>query len=130
MQYLVDSDWAIDYLNGFQSTIRKLDDLFALGVGISVISLAEIYDGMYGSANVGQQERLLQGLLDPMEVLNVDDAICRIFAQERRRLRSIGALIGDMDLLIAATAIRNSVTLLTNNRRHFERVQGLSIISA
>ncbi len=130
MQYLVDSDWAIDYLNGFQSTIRKLDDLFPLGVGISVISLAEIYDGMYGSANVDQQERRLQELVDPMEVLNVDDAICRIFAQERRRLRSIGSLIGDMDLLIAATAIRNSVTLLTNNRRHFERVQGLSIIHA
>ena len=124
----MDSDWAIDYLNGFQSTIRKLDDLFPLGVGISVISLAEMYDGMYGSANVDQQERRLQELVDPMEVLSVDDAICRIFAQERRRLRSIGSLIGDMDLLIAATAIGNSVTLLTNNRRHFERVQGLSII--
>ena len=126
----MDSDWAIDYLNGVQLTIQRLGGLFRSGVGISVISLAEIYDGLYGSSNIGLQERRLQELLGPMEILYVDDAICRIFAQERRCLRSIGALIGDFDLLIAATAICNNLTLLTNNRRHFTRVQGLSLVSS
>ena len=65
-----------------------------------------------------------------IEVLYLNEAIARIFAQERRRLRSIGALIGDFDLLIGATAIHHNLTLLTNNRRHFERIEGLSIVSA
>ena len=34
-----------------------------------------------------------------------------------------------MDMLIGATAIRHGLTLLTNNRRHFERLRGLNIIS-
>jgi tRNA(fMet)-specific endonuclease VapC len=34
-----------------------------------------------------------------------------------------------MDLMIAATALQYDLTLLTNNRRHFERVEGLRIQS-
>jgi tRNA(fMet)-specific endonuclease VapC len=34
-----------------------------------------------------------------------------------------------MDLLIAATALQYDVTLLSNNRRHFDRIDGLRIES-
>ena len=129
MLYLVDSDWAIDHLNDIQSAVQRLARFLPLGVGISIVSLAEIYEGMYGSPSFEQEESLLSEFLESIEVLYITDAICRIFAQERRRLRSMGALIGDLDLLIAATAIGNNLTLLTNNRRHFERVQGLNLIS-
>jgi hypothetical protein len=53
----------------------------------------------------------------------------RIFGRERGRLRAAGLTIGDFDLLIAATALQYDLTLLTNNRRHFERVEGLRIES-
>ena len=129
MEYLVDSDWAINYLNGMQATIQRINGLLSSGVGISVVSLAEIYEGMYGSSNLDQQEQRLSEFLDSVELVTLDDPTCRIFARERRRLRSIGALIGDMDLLIGATAIRHNVTLLTNNRRHFTRMQGLTMTS-
>ena len=36
---------------------------------------------------------------------------------------------GDFDLFIAATGLHYGLTLLTNNRRHFERVEGLQIES-
>jgi predicted nucleic acid-binding protein len=52
-----------------------------------------------------------------------------LFAKERGRLRAAGSLIGDFDLLIGVTAIQNDLTLLTNNRRHFERINGLNIES-
>jgi tRNA(fMet)-specific endonuclease VapC len=38
-------------------------------------------------------------------------------------------MIGDCDLLIGATALRHNLTLLTNNRRHFERIDGLRMES-
>jgi tRNA(fMet)-specific endonuclease VapC len=38
-----------------------------------------------------------------------------------------GALIGDADILIAATALVEGLVLLTNNERHFGRVAGLQI---
>lgn len=129
MQYLVDTDWAINYMNNQQRTIERINSLLPSGLGMSVISLAEIYEGIYGSPNTERQEMLLSDFLEPIEIVHVDDGVCRIFARERRRLRSIGALFGDFDLLIGSTAIHHNVTLLTNNRRHFERVQGLTIVS-
>jgi predicted nucleic acid-binding protein len=49
--------------------------------------------------------------------------------RERRRLRQQGRTIGDFELLIAATCRRHQLQICTNNRRHFEAVEGLSIFS-
>lgn len=38
-----------------------------------------------------------------------------------------GGLIGDADILIAATAIVEGCGLVTNNERHFERIEGLNV---
>ena len=59
--------------------------------------------------------------LAAVDIVPLDDVVCRIFARERGRLRAAGTPLGDFDLLIGATAIRHGLTLLTNNRRHFER---------
>lgn len=131
MQYLVDSDWAIDYLQRRRRAARLLDALFPYGIGLSIISLGEIYDGLLGSPNREQAEQELQNFLESIQdVVPLDDQTCRIFAAERRRLRESGQRIEDPDIYIGATAIRHNLTLLTNNRRHFERMRGLDIISA
>lgn len=131
MQYLVDTDWAIDYLHHRARVARRLDALLHHGVGLSIISLGEIYDGLLGSPNRARDERDLQSFLEAIQdVVPLDPQICRIFAAERRRLRQAGQRIEDLDIFIGATAIRHNLTLLTNNRRHFERMRGLDIISA
>lgn len=131
MQYLVDTDWAIDYLHHRARVARRLDALLPQGVGISIISLGEIYDGLLGSPNRAQAELDLRRFLRAIrEVMPLNPQICRIFAVERRRLRESGQRIQDPDIYIGATAVRHNLTLLTNNRRHFERMRGLDIISA
>ncbi len=131
MQYLVDSDWAIDYLQRRRRAARRLDALLPYGVGLSIISLGEIYDGLLGSPNRERAEQELQSFLEAIQdVVQLDPQICRIFAAERRRLRESGQRIEDPDIYIGATAIRHNLTLLTNNRRHFERMRGLDIVPA
>jgi tRNA(fMet)-specific endonuclease VapC len=44
-------------------------------------------------------------------------------------LHRAGRLIDDADILIAATALVHDLTLVTNNRAHFERSPGLRIVS-
>ena len=83
-----------------------------------------------GSRNPDADALALRLFLEAVDVVPLDDAACRVFGEERARLREEGNLIGDMDILIGATAVRNGLTLLTNNRRHFERMQGLNIVSA
>lgn len=129
MRYLIDTDWAIDYMNGIQTVVRRLDELSVEGAGISIISLAELYDGLVGATDPERDEQRLNDFLDSIEVVPLEDAVCRIFAQERYRLRTSGLRIDNLDLFIAATAVYHGLTLLTNNRRHFERVRGLNIVS-
>ena len=129
MQYLVDTDWIISHLHQVEPVVRRLDDLAAAGLGISIVSLAELYDGVFGAKDPERSERALRYFLEDAAVVNLDDEICRIFAWERGRLRAAGMLVGDFDLLIGATALRHGLTLLTNNRRHFERLEGLQIVS-
>jgi predicted nucleic acid-binding protein len=50
-------------------------------------------------------------------------------ARQYARLRRIGQSTGDTDILIAAFCIVNSCILVTNNTRHFERIEGLKIIN-
>ena len=62
-------------------------------------------------------------------LVGIDDAITRVFGRERGRLRAQGKTVGDFDLLIGATALHHGVAVLTNNRRHFELIETLQIIS-
>jgi len=59
----------------------------------------------------------------------IDEEICKIFAKERGRLRKQKKVVSDFDLLIAATCLRHNFTILTNNRKHFEMVENLRIVS-
>lgn len=47
--YLVDTDWIIHYLNGHQGIIEKIESLERGGLAASVISVAELYEGIYYS---------------------------------------------------------------------------------
>ena len=129
MVNLLDTDWAISYLNRVPQTVHRVDMLLSEGIAISIVSVAELYEGTLNSYDPERNERILSDFLRPFPIIDLDIATCRIFGVERARLRAAGTLIPDMDLLIGATALRHKLTLLTNNRRHFERLTGLSIIS-
>ena len=130
MQYLVDTDWVVSHQHGIAPVVQRMDELLPAGIGISILSLAELYDGILGSPDPGGNERSLDTFLAAgIAIVNIDSAICRIFARERVRLRASGRLIPDFDLMIGATAMRHNLALLTNNRRHFQRLPGLHIIS-
>ena len=67
---------------------------------------------------------MLNRFLQSVAVIGLDEETAQIFGRERGRLRTAGMMIGDFDLLIGATALQYDLTLLTNNRRHFERIEG------
>ena len=130
MKYLIDTDWVINHLKGEERVVRKLEELAPEGMAMSVISLAEIYEGVYYSRDPAQSRQLLKEFLAPdLKVLNVDQEVCKIFGRERGKLRQQNRMISDFDLLIASTCLYHNLTLLTNNRRHFDMVEGLNILS-
>lgn len=127
--YLVDTDWAIDYLNGQERTRQRLEDLGDSGLVFSMISLAEVYEGILYSKDSEKNERGLLNFLQYVTVVSIDEETCRLFGKERGRLRNARQMISDFDLMIGVTALQHNLTLLTNNRRHFENIEGLRIES-
>lgn len=129
LRYLIDTDWVIHYLNGHPSIVVRLNSLTEQGCALSVVSLAELYEGVYVSSNPTGNEQALDDFLRGASVLGIDAETCKIFGQHRGRLRAKGKMVGDFDLLIGATGLRHGLTVLTNNRRHFELIEGLPIES-
>ena len=127
MTYLIDTDWAVEYLKGRPAATQLLQALQPQGLAISMITFGEIYEGIYFGTNPQQSERSFKQFLRVIDVIPLSRQIMRRFARLRGELRRQGMLIADPDLLIAATAIHHGLTLLTHNTRHFERIPNLTL---
>jgi tRNA(fMet)-specific endonuclease VapC len=127
MTYLVDTDWIIDFLKGKGPAVQLLESLAQEGAALSLITYGEIYEGIYYGKNRRRHEEGFTALLQVVEVLSLDQPILEEFARIRGQLRAQGRLIGDFDLLIAATAIYHNLTLVTQNTRHFNRIADLKL---
>lgn len=125
MTYLIDTDVVADWLKGISSAHALLTSLRPAGIAVSLITFGEIYEGIYFGANARAHTAGFQQFLRGVTVLPLNRAMLQRFARERGDLRRRGLLIGDFDLLIAATALHHKLTLVTRNVRHFERVPGL-----
>ena len=126
-KYLADSDILIYFLKGKQEVVEKLslipmDDLY-----ISRINYTELIYGAYNSARINQNLKIIEPFLDNFKVLEFTQRSSLIFAKEKARLKKNGNIIADMDLMIASIAIENDCTLISNNIKHFERVQNLEL---
>ncbi|MBM3219071.1 MAG: type II toxin-antitoxin system VapC family toxin [Candidatus Rokubacteria bacterium] len=127
-RFLLDTDWVIDHLNGVTAITQRLEDLRPHALTLSMISLAELYEGVHYSRDPERSRRVLLQFIAGVTVLPVDDEVCDIFGRERGNLRRQGRTVGDFDLLIGATALRHDLTLRTNNRRHFEMIGGVRLV--
>ncbi len=121
---VADTDVLIDFLRDrkpYSDRIR--DELLAGGLTTTVISRFELLAG----AKTEREKRAVAGLLDAVPDLRLDSGAADRAASVRRELERRGLKIGMADCLIAGIAIESGGKLLTKNRKHFERVQGLSL---
>ena len=125
MRYLVDADWLIDATVGRPAAVRTLDCLSTDGLAVSIIAVAEIYEGAFATADPAATLAAFREFLDSYAILPLTDPIIERFARPRAAPRQQGHLIPDMDLLIAATAVEEDLTLVSRNLRHFERIPNL-----
>ena len=101
---------------------QKPDDLC-----ISAVTLAELEFGASKSSNPARNRMALTLFLTGMRVLPFDAPAAREYGDIRHDLSSRGAVIGGNDMLIAAQARSLGLTLVTNNTREFERIDGLKL---
>jgi tRNA(fMet)-specific endonuclease VapC len=124
--YLLDTD-ICSYVIKNQ---RELADAFISrqndDICISVITCAEL---LYGVKNSGSRriETEVRRFLSLVNVLDWNEAAAKHYADIKDYLKKNGAPIGNMDMLIAAAARATNAPLVTNNKKHFSLVPGLTI---
>src|SRR5690349_17506913 len=127
MAYLLDTDWAIEAIGGNIDVLNQLQVLASGSISISWVTIAELYDGAYRSVNHSARLARIQQFTHRYPVLVPNEQIAIEFAALRVMLQRQGNLLADFDLVIAATALHYNLTLLTFNRRHFERIPDLRL---
>jgi tRNA(fMet)-specific endonuclease VapC len=92
----------------------------------SVIVASELRYGAQKKGSPVLTDRVNQ-LLASIEVAPLEVGVDRIYADIRNALESSGQIIGANDLLIAAHALEQEATLVTDNVAEFQRVPGLAV---
>lgn len=90
---------------------------------ISAVTMYELYMG----ATTREKKRDVEELTEGFSVLPFTDSIAKKAAEIYHKLRVSNQMIEFRDIFIAATCIVNELPIVTLNKKHFKRVDGLKI---
>ncbi len=96
---------------------------------VAAQSVAELRFGALFENWGERKRRRLEVLLSSFVVVHTDDEICTAWARVRSEALTKGRPIGAGDAWIAATARALDIPLVTHNRRDFDFLENITIIS-
>ena len=125
--YLLDTDTIIYSLKGDDAVNRSLRQHVEAPMKICVITLMELYFGAYRSERVAGNLAKVKMIENSFEILPIGRELAEIFGMLKSGLKRSGIPLDDFDLSIASCALAHNLTLVTNNERHFRRIEGLKL---
>ena len=96
-------------------------------IGIPSIVIAELEYGARHSNDYENNMKIVEEFVAPYKIIPFTQKEATAYGKVREQLTKDGNLIGPNDMLIAATALANSATLVTHNTDEFSRVEGLPL---
>ena len=96
-------------------------------ISISSITLSELFYGVSKSSIPEKNFMALTQFVAPLEILPFGGEAAQYYGDLRAHLEMQGTPIGSLDMLIAAHALSIATTLVTNNKKEFQRVPNLNI---
>lgn len=93
---------------------------------ITIFNHAELFTGVKMKSSL-KLKRSVEDLIERLEIIPFNKEASYKYAEIRSFLQQSGAIIDDMDMLIASCAMAEKAVLITNNEKHFSRIPGLNI---
>lgn len=125
-QYLLDTNICIFLLKDMYGIREAVVKVKPENCFVSEITIAELY---YGASKSKQKEKRLKDvdfIVEKFNVLPIFPALS-LFGDLRAELEESGNRIDDFDVLIGATAIKNKLTIVTDNIKHLGRLPNIKI---
>ncbi len=129
-RYLLDTNICVFYLRGKFNISQKIKEAGVENCFISEITILELEYGIENAERQYQtaQRSSFQKFVDLFDgrILSIRPCFS-IFAQQKVRLRRKGLPISDFDALIGCTALSLGYTMVSENVREFERLEGIDL---
>ena len=123
---LLDTNVVIAFFNGNKTVLQRIyADVDR--IALSSLVVAELDYGAKASQKAKENLEKLHRFVDIVQVVPFDIECAKIFGTIKSKLRKLGKPTGEMDALIAATAMAHKAVLATGNRKHFENIGGLKV---
>jgi tRNA(fMet)-specific endonuclease VapC len=125
---MLDTDVLSEYLRGNPQVVSKVEEYLKEFdfISLSIITYYEILNGLLFK-DAKKQLKSFNAFVELCKVIPLTLRIAKIAAAIQSDLRKKGIQIGHTDTLIASCAIANDLQLITNNTRHFKRIEKLEI---
>lgn len=127
LKYMLDTNIAIYVIKRRPIEVLSIFNSHASQLCISSITLAELMHGVEKSQESNRNRATVEDFVSRLEVLPYDDAAASHYGEIRANLEKKGLTIGVNDLHIAGHARSKGFILVTNNRKEFDRVEGLRV---
>lgn|SRR5574344_2536852 len=126
-KYLLDTNICIELLRGSNRNVAlKMIEKGCGNCFLSEITVFELMFGVYNSHKVDSELKKVKEFISHYEVLSLVSA-AECYGKTKVQLRKNGAMIDEFDLLIGCTALANGMVMVTDNERHFDRIEGMEI---
>lgn len=127
MPYLIDTDIVINSVKGNQAVNQYIAKYAAIPKAISIITFGELLYGAKKSSQKDKNTSVVYRLAEIFPIVGITRSTIEAFTEIKLALDRKGERIEDFDLLIAATALSLNYTLVTNNMKHYKRIEGLQL---
>jgi tRNA(fMet)-specific endonuclease VapC len=107
--------------------IQKCREIGIGNIHISTITISELQYGACKSKQIKKNIKRLEEFLGPFEIISYDENASICYGEIRSFLEKQGKVIGPLDMLIAAHALSEDLTLITNNEKEFKRIKSLKV---
>ena len=93
---------------------------------VSAVTYAELLYGLEKNPS-DKLEHAIDEFTALVRIVDWNQAAARKYAKIRHSMTKRGLIIGSLDIQIAAAAMAADAQLVTNNKKHFEKIEGLKI---
>ncbi|MAG02209.1 PIN domain nuclease [Candidatus Pacearchaeota archaeon] len=125
---IIDSDVLIDFLRKKPDVVKWFEDnKNKYDFTTTIVNVFELYTGAFKSFNSGDEIKKVSEFLKTMDIFDLTLDCAKEAGKQRANLEKQGNPLESRDILIGAIAITNNLLLKTNNKKHFERIEGLKL---
>ncbi len=124
----LDTDVLADFLRNKSYAVDWFKKNREKNLATTTVNLFELFYGAYKSSSPSANLKSLDKIINNLSILSFAFDSSHEAGRQLAELEKKGDVIEFRDVFIGAIAISSGFSLKTNNKKHFERIEGLKLV--